>query len=43
VKFGSIPIDTAEGAVLAHATTAGERRLRKAHRLSADDVSLLKA
>ncbi|TIO10384.1 molybdopterin-binding/glycosyltransferase family 2 protein [Mesorhizobium sp.] len=43
MKFGSIPIDAAEGAVLAHATTAGERRLRKAHRLSADDVSLLKA
>ncbi|AZN99482.1 4-diphosphocytidyl-2C-methyl-D-erythritol kinase [Mesorhizobium sp. M9A.F.Ca.ET.002.03.1.2] len=43
MKFGSIPIDTAEGAVLAHATTAGERRFRKAHRLSADDVSLLKA
>jgi molybdenum cofactor cytidylyltransferase len=29
--------------VLAHATTAGERRFRKAHRLSADDVSALKA
>ncbi|RUV61342.1 4-diphosphocytidyl-2C-methyl-D-erythritol kinase [Mesorhizobium sp. M5C.F.Ca.IN.020.29.1.1] len=43
MKFGPIPIDTAEGAVLAHATTVGERRFRKAHRLSADDVSLLKA
>ncbi|AZO68734.1 molybdopterin-binding/glycosyltransferase family 2 protein [Mesorhizobium mediterraneum] len=43
MKFGPIPVDTAEGAVLAHATTAGERRFRKAHRLSADDLSLLKA
>ncbi|CAN7712487.1 NTP transferase domain-containing protein [Mesorhizobium sp. LjNodule214] len=43
MKFGPVPIDQAEGAVLAHATTAGERRFRKAHRLSADDVSALKA
>ncbi|RJT37472.1 4-diphosphocytidyl-2C-methyl-D-erythritol kinase [Mesorhizobium waimense] len=43
MKFGPVPIDQAEGAVLAHATTAGERRFRKAHRLSADDVSVLKA
>lgn len=43
MRFGPIPIEAAEGAVLAHATTAGERRFRKAHRLSAEDVSLLKA
>ncbi|MCV3209757.1 molybdopterin-binding/glycosyltransferase family 2 protein [Mesorhizobium sp. YC-39] len=43
MKFGPVPIDQAEGAVLAHATTAGERRFRKAHRLSADDLSVLKA
>lgn len=43
MKFGPIPTATAEGAVLAHATTAGEQRFRKAHRLSADDVSLLMA
>ncbi|MER8432088.1 molybdopterin-binding/glycosyltransferase family 2 protein [Mesorhizobium caraganae] len=43
MKFGPVPIDQAEGAVLAHATTAGERRFRKAHRLSAEDVSALKA
>jgi molybdenum cofactor cytidylyltransferase len=42
VKFGPIPIETAEGAVLAHATTAGEKRFRKAHRLSAEDVETLK-
>ena len=43
MKFGPIPIDQAEGAVLAHATTAGEQRFRKAHRLSAEDVAVLKA
>lgn len=43
MKFGPVPIDQAEGAVLAHATAAGERRFRKAHRLNADDVALLKA
>ena len=26
MKFGPIPVETAEGAVLAHATTAGEKR-----------------
>ncbi|TRC94890.1 4-diphosphocytidyl-2C-methyl-D-erythritol kinase [Mesorhizobium sp. WSM4306] len=43
MKFGLVPIDQAEGAVLAHATTAGERRFRKAHRLNAQDVAVLKA
>ncbi|TGQ73051.1 MAG: 4-diphosphocytidyl-2C-methyl-D-erythritol kinase [Mesorhizobium sp.] len=43
MKFGSVPIDQAEGAVLAHAMTAGERRLRKAHRLGRDDIAALKA
>ncbi|RWE47386.1 molybdopterin-binding/glycosyltransferase family 2 protein [Mesorhizobium sp.] len=43
MKFGPIPIDQAEGAVLAHATAAGERRLRKAHRLGRDDIAALKA
>ncbi|ESY96881.1 molybdopterin-binding/glycosyltransferase family 2 protein [Mesorhizobium sp. LNHC209A00] len=42
MKFGPIPIDAAEGAVLAHATAAGEKRFRKAHRLSAEDISMLK-
>lgn len=42
MKFGPIPIEAAEGAVLAHATTAGERRFRKAHRLNAEDVALLR-
>lgn len=43
MRFGPIPIDAAEGAVLAHAMTAGETRFRKAHRLSATDLSILKA
>ncbi|UCI05456.1 NTP transferase domain-containing protein [Mesorhizobium sp. B1-1-8] len=43
MRFGPVPIDLAEGAVLAHATAAGERRLRKAHRLSGEDVAALKA
>ncbi|QKC97204.1 NTP transferase domain-containing protein [Mesorhizobium sp. NZP2298] len=42
MKFGPVAIEEAEGAVLAHATAAGERRFRKAHRLSAEDVSVLK-
>ena len=43
MKFGPVPIDEAEGAVLAHATAAGEKRFRKAHRLSSEDVAALKA
>ncbi|WP_311028260.1 molybdopterin-binding/glycosyltransferase family 2 protein [Mesorhizobium koreense] len=43
MRFGPIPIEDAEGAILAHATTAGERRLRKAHRLTAEDVKVLAA
>ena len=43
MKFGPVPIEQAEGTVLAHATTAGGRRFRKAHRLSGEDVATLKA
>jgi len=44
VKFGTIETEKAEGAILAHATVAGEKRLRKAHRLTARDVEdLLRA
>lgn len=43
MKFGPVSIDDAEGAVLAHATLAGDKRLRKAHRLTAEDIALLKA
>ncbi|MDN2567861.1 molybdopterin-binding/glycosyltransferase family 2 protein, partial [Aquibium sp. A9E412] len=43
MRFGTIAVAEAEGAVLAHATTAGATRLRKAHRLTADDVAALAA
>jgi molybdenum cofactor cytidylyltransferase len=42
VRFGPLAIDEAAGAILAHATNAGEKRFRKAHLLSADDVAELK-
>ena len=42
MKFGPVGIDGAVGAILAHATNAGDKRFRKAHRLSADDVAELK-
>ncbi|WP_269930114.1 molybdopterin-binding/glycosyltransferase family 2 protein [Aminobacter sp. HY435] len=43
MKFGRVPLGEAEGAVLAHATTAGEHRYRKAHVLSAQDIDKLMA
>jgi molybdenum cofactor cytidylyltransferase len=42
VKFGPVPVAEAEGAILAHSTSVGEKRLRKARRLSAEDVEDLK-
>ncbi|MEO5321897.1 molybdopterin-binding protein [Mesorhizobium sp. CC13] len=41
MKFGSVPVAEAEGAVLAHATTAGDVRYRKGHVLGAGDVAAL--
>ena len=41
--FGRIPIADALGAVLAHAITAGERRLKKGRVLDADDLVALAA
>lgn len=43
MKFGPVPLDDAAGAMLAHATSAGGRRFRKAHRLTAEDIAFLKA
>jgi len=43
MKFGPVPVEEAEGAMLAHATAAGDKRFRKAHRLTAEDIALLKA
>lgn len=42
MRFGPVGIDAAAGAILAHATNAGDKRFRKAHRLTADDVAELK-
>lgn len=43
MKFGSISVEQAEGAVLAHSTSAGDRRYRKAHVLGAEDIAILAA
>jgi len=39
--FGSCPVATAEGAILAHAVRAGETVFKKGRALSADDLALL--
>ena len=43
MKFGPVRVENAEGALLAHATTAGDRRFRKAHRLTVEDIAFLTA
>jgi molybdenum cofactor cytidylyltransferase len=43
VKFGPVAIHEAEGAILAHAVSAGTLRLRKAHRVTAADIAALVA
>ena len=43
MKFGPVAIEDAEDAVLAHATVAGDRRLKKSHRLTRDDIDVLRA
>lgn len=43
MKFGMVPVEEAEGAILAHSTRAGEKRWRKAHRLRAEDLKDLAA
>ncbi len=43
MKFGPVAISQAQGAILAHATTAGRHRLKKGHRLTALDVEELRA
>jgi len=42
MKFGTIPLDQAEGAILAHSTRLPDRVLKKGHVLSHDDISLLR-
>ena len=41
MKFGPIPLDQAEGAILAHSTKLSGRVLKKGRVLSADDIALL--
>lgn len=43
MKFGPVSLDAAEGAILAHAVSTGDRTWRKASRLSADDVGAMRA
>src|SRR5690606_34296009 len=43
VKFGPIPVLGAQGALLAHSVSAGTARLRKARRLTSDDIEQLMA
>ena len=37
MKFGAIPVDEAEGAIVAHALRAGDRSLKKGHVIKAGD------
>jgi len=41
VIFGKTAVGEAEGTILAHSVVAGDRRLRKAHRLTAEDIAAL--
>ncbi|WP_173931642.1 molybdopterin-binding/glycosyltransferase family 2 protein [Chelativorans sp. Marseille-P2723] len=41
MKFGPVAVEEAKGAILAHAMVAEDLRLRKAHRLTAEDVEAL--
>src|ERR1700687_4497851 len=43
MKFGSCPVEAAQGAILAHAVRAGEQRFKKGRRLSAGDIEALVA
>ncbi|MCG7505258.1 NTP transferase domain-containing protein [Mesorhizobium retamae] len=42
MKFGSVPLEEAEGAILAHSTVVGAKRFRKARVLSAEDVAAMR-
>ena len=43
MKFGAIPLDEAEGAILAHSVKLDRLALKKGRRLSADDLAALRA
>lgn len=42
MKFGSVPLEEAEGAILAHSIMVGAKRFRKARVLSAEDVAAMR-
>lgn len=42
MQFGEVPIDEADGTLLAHSVRVGEAKLAKGHRLGAGDVAALK-
>lgn len=42
MKFGPLPLDQAEGALLAHSLAIPGLRLKKAHRLTASDIASLR-
>lgn len=41
MKFGRLPLDAAQGAILAHGLTIDGARLKKGHRLTSEDLSHL--
>jgi molybdenum cofactor cytidylyltransferase len=43
VKFGPVSLADAEGAILAHSTVVGDRRFRKAQRVTAEDIAAFRA
>lgn len=43
MKFGPVPVDQAQGTILAHTMTVGDKRIRKAHVLTAQDIEAFKA
>lgn len=43
MRFGPVPIEQAEGTILAHTMTVGDKRIRKAHVLTAEDIVAFKA
>ena len=43
MRFGPVPVEAAEGAILAHSESLGQSRLRKGRVLAAEDVAALAA
>ena len=43
MKFGPVPVDEAEGCILAHGTLAGAGKIKKGTRLGPDHIAALKA